>query len=59
MTTINIYTENIFKGWDVNEKDVIHKTKKLLEYYILKLKDKTCLANREYSSITQDIFCCD
>ncbi len=59
MTTINIFTENIFKGWDVNEKDVILKTRKMLKYLIANLEQKSCLVNRDYNSITLDIVFCD
>ena len=59
MTTINIFTENIFDGWQPDEKDVIEKTKRLLEFYISELKEKSCLNNRDYSTITLDIVFCD
>ena len=32
MAVINIFTENIYKAWQVDEKDVIDKTKKLLNH---------------------------
>ena len=59
MTTINIFTENVYKGWKLNQKDVAQKTQKMLEYMIAELGEKSCLANREYSSITLDIVFCD
>ena len=59
MTIINIFTENIFSGWDLDEKDVIEKTRKMLEHYVDKLGANSCLANREYESITLDIVFCD
>ena len=52
MTTINIFTENIFEGWKPDEKDIIEKTRELLEFYISELKGQSCLNNREYSTIT-------
>ena len=55
MTTINIFTENIFENWQVNEKDIIDKTRRMLEHYIARLGDKSCLFEREYDSITLDI----
>ncbi len=58
MAAINIFTENIYDSWKVNEKDVITKTEKLLKYYIKTLKDKSCLAGLDYSSITLDIVFC-
>ena len=59
MTTINIFTENIYPNWEIDEKDVIKKTRKLLKYFITELGDNSCLANREYNSITLDIVFCN
>lgn len=59
MTTINIFTENIFESWKVNEKDVISKTRRMLEFYIRTLGDKSCLSGKEYNTITLDIVFCD
>ena len=59
MKTINVFTENIFSDWQLDEKDVIKKTKQLLRYFIENLGNKSCLADKEYSSITLDIVFCD
>ncbi len=59
MTVINVFTENIYENWQVDEKDVIEKTKQMLEHYIKKLGDKSCLANKDFESITLDIVFCD
>lgn len=59
MKTINIFTENIFAGWELDEKEVIEKTRNLLEFYIKILGEKSCLEGREYDSITLDIVFCD
>ena len=59
MTIYNIFTENIFPNWNVDEKDVIKKTRKLLEYYIANLGENSCLKGFEYESITLDIVFCD
>lgn len=55
MTTYNIFTENIFSDWNVDEKDVIVKTRRMLEYYIANLGDKSCLFEKDFESITLDI----
>lgn len=55
MTTINIFTENIFENWKLNEKDVIDKTRKMLEFYIEHLGSESCLNDKEYDLITLDI----
>ena len=59
MKTINIFTENIFAGWKLDEKEVIEKTRNLLEFYIKTIGEKSCLEGREYDSITLDIVFCD
>ncbi len=55
MTAYNIFTENIFPDWNVDEKDVIDKTRRMLEYYIANLGEQSCLWGKEYDSITLDI----
>lgn len=59
MTTINIFTENIFSGWDLDERDVIEKARKILEYYISNIGKDSCLSGYKYDSITLDIVFCD
>lgn len=59
MTDINIFTENIYNGLDIDEKDVIEKTRKLLEFYISDIGKKSCLYGEEYESLTLDIVFCD
>lgn len=59
MTTINVFTENIFSGWNVNEKDVIEKTRRMLEFYIRNLGEDSCLGGYKYNTITLDIVFCD
>ena len=58
MKTINVFTENIFQGWDIDEKDVIDKTKKMLSHYLQCLGEKSCLKNEDYESLTLDIVFC-
>lgn len=59
MTIINIFTENIFTDWKLDEKDVIEKTRRMLEFYISNLKERSCLEGYKYDSITLDIVFCD
>ena len=59
MAEINIFTENIFEGWQVDEKDIIEKTRRILEFYISDVGKKSCLEGKEYDSITLDIVFCD
>ena len=59
MDQINIFTENIYPDWEVDEKDVIDKTRKMLEFYLKDVGEKSCLNNKEYDTITLDIVFCD
>ena len=59
MTIINIFTENIFSDWKLDEKDVIDKTRRMLEYFISTLEPDSCLEGYKYDSITLDIVFCD
>ena len=58
-TQINIFTDNLFDSWKVDEKNVIEKTRAMLEFYIKNLKHDSCLEGKVYSSITLDIVFCD
>ena len=59
MTIINIFTENIYSEWELDEKDVINKTRKMLEFYIKNLGKQSCLEGYDYESITLDIVFCN
>lgn len=59
MTIINVFTENIDAHRKVDEKEVIKKTKLMLEHYIKFLGSKSCLNGYKYKSVTLDILFCD
>lgn len=61
MPEINIFTEAVSDDirTDIDEKDVIERTRKLLEFYIADIGKDSCLEGKEYSSITLDIVFCD
>ena len=59
MKIINIFTENLYTSWNVDEKDVIVKTKKLLQHYLDILTGETCLKDYSFQSLTLDILFCD
>ena len=59
MTIINIFTENIYLEWKLDEKDIIEKTRKMLEYLISTLVQDSCLNGYKYDSLTLDIVFCD
>ena len=66
MTEINIFTEGVNEFpinkqevWKLNEKDIIDKTRTMLEHYLRVLGEKSCLAGYRYKSVTLDIVFCD
>ena len=59
MTEFNIFTDNLYSDWKVNERDIIDKTRSLLEFYISDIGSNSCLNNKKYNSITLDIVFCD
>lgn len=59
MITINVFTENLFSKWKLDEKDVIEKTKIMLRHYISVLGETSCLKGYKYKSVTLDIVFCD
>jgi probable rRNA maturation factor len=59
MTEINIFTENIYENYSLDERDVIEKTRHLLEFFISDIGSKSCLYKKEFDSITLDIVFCD
>lgn len=59
MTKINIFTDNIYDSWKVNEKDIIERTRRMLEFYISSIGSSSCLEGENYSAISLDIVFCD
>lgn len=59
LKTINIFTENLYQNWKVNEQDIIQKTKQLINYYLENLEEKSCLKEQKFNSLTLDIVFCD
>jgi len=59
MADINIFTENIYDKRELDEKNIIVKTRKLLEFFISDVGSASCLNNKQYNSITLDIVFCD
>ena len=59
MTKINIFTNNEYNNWKLDEKEVIYKTRNLLEYLISNLGNNSCLKNFKYDTISLDLVFCD
>lgn len=61
MTKFNIFSENIHKSIEVDEKKEINIAKKLLRFYLKEkgIFDLSCLVGREFNCISFDILYCD
>ncbi len=56
---INIFTENIYPEWEVDELKAIQVGRKVFNYYMKNLMDSSCLNGFDFESITFDILFCD
>lgn len=59
--TVNIFSENIYKDWDVDEAKLIDIGRRVFNYYMQRadIYDNSCLKGLEYDTITFDILYCD
>lgn len=58
---INVFSENIYKDWQVDEAKLIDIARQILTYYINtpEIYSKSCLNEQNYNTITFDILYCD
>ncbi len=61
MPDINIFSENIYENWDIDEKFFINIAKKILEFYISlpEVYSLSCLEGFKYDTISFDFLFCD
>lgn len=61
MSQINIFSENIHKSIEVDEKKAIKTAKKILEFYLKEsaIFESSCLQGRDFNCISFDILYCD
>lgn len=59
--TTDIFSENIHKTLEVDEKKAIDIAKKILKFYLNeeKIFNKSCLSDKDFNSISFDILYCD
>ncbi len=57
--TINIFTENIYPDWDLDEFKAITVGRNVFNYYLENLLNKSCLSGFDFETITFDILFCD
>ncbi len=60
MTKFNIFSENIYESWDIDEKCFIATAKKILKFYLSapEVYEKSCLSGFEYKTISFDFLYC-
>ena len=58
---INIFSENIYADWQVDEAKLIDIARQILNYYINtpEIYNKSCLYEQDYNTISFDILYCD
>lgn len=58
-TKINIFSENIFPNWDVDEKHFLDIAKKILKFYLSQVQEQSCLNGFNFDKISFDFLYCD
>lgn len=58
-TTVNVFTENLYSDWDIDERKCIIYTRKIVKYFIKKFLDESCLNGFDFDTISFDILFCD
>lgn len=58
---INIFSENIYPDWEIDEKKFIQLARKILKFYLKQpeIKDSCCLASQVFDTISFDFLYCD
>lgn len=56
---INIFTENIYPEWEIDELRAINIGRKIVQYYLSTIEKDSCLAGYSFETLTFDILFCD
>jgi len=61
MTKYNIFSENIFSDWNIDEKYFIEIARKIIKFYIKQpeIAEHCCLKDYDYHTISFDFLYCD
>lgn len=61
MPNLNVFSENIFPDWDIDEKHFMEIAKKLFNFYISdeNVYSASCLSSHDYLTIGFDFLFCD
>lgn len=55
---INIFTENIYPDWEIDEAECIETARKITAFFIQQLMDVSCLKGFDFETLTFDILFC-
>lgn len=58
---INIFSENIYPDWNVDEKKFIQTARKILKFYLKQpeISESCCLTEEEFDTVSFDFLYCD
>lgn len=58
---LNIFSENIYEDWDINEKKFIDTAKKIFKYYLIQpeISENCCLTGLDFNTVSFDFLYCD
>lgn len=59
MTKLNLFSENIYEDWEVDEKYFIDIAKEILKFYLKEVEELSCLNNQQFDTISFDFLYCD
>lgn len=55
----NIFTENIYPDWEIDELKTINIARKIVDYYLDNILETSCLNGYEFETLTFDMLFCD
>ncbi len=61
MVEYNIFSENIYSDWQIDERFFIDKAREILKYYLSQddIMTRCCLLDYEYNTVSFDFLFCD
>lgn len=59
MSKLNIFSENIFEEWNVDEKRFLDLAKKIFKFYMNEISEQSCLNGFVYDTVSFDFLYCD
>ena len=56
--TINIFTDNIYPDWEIDEAEFIKKARKITEFFLDNYTEASCLRGFEFKVLSFDVLFC-